>query len=44
MYFENASCGIEILGTINGKTYQGVEAVRKAVCGFYLPDYPAMGV
>lgn len=40
-FFPSDNCGVGLLGTIDGETYQGVKA-EKEDCGFYKPDYAEM--
>ena len=41
-YFDNNSCGSDLLGKIDGLTFQGVEAEATG-CGFYMQDRENIG-
>lgn len=41
-YFDNNSCGGDLLGKIDGLTFQGVEAEATG-CGFYMEDRENIG-
>ena len=42
-YFDEASCGTEVLGKMTGVTYNKIHAPETS-CGFYLPHYTNMSV
>ena len=42
-YYSSASCGVKVLGTVDGGTYSGVKA-EKENCGFYLKSLEEMGI